>query len=102
MKHIKKVNENWFDGKPKKPTTPGDWYYQSDDNTWIDLNDKLRNPYTGIHHTASKCKKCGDKIKMDSDFCTNCGTPQNIRCKCGKAFRKDDKFCSKCGEARPI
>ena len=46
------------------------------------------------------CKKCGAKVAIDDQFCTNCGTKfeEEAKCsKCGAPIGEGDAFCMNCG-----
>ncbi|MDO5717888.1 MAG: zinc ribbon domain-containing protein [Tissierellia bacterium] len=50
----------------------------------------------------AKCKKCGNNIKADDNFCKKCGAPAEIsnidECtNCGFHYAEGDNFCKKCG-----
>lgn len=49
------------------------------------------------------CKKCGNELLSDSDFCSGCGTKVekgNTFCrKCGNVIEENAEFCYKCGTA---
>ena len=51
-------------------------------------------------HSANTCKYCGNIVKIDDIFCTNCGKKikTELRCnKCGHPVNDDDIFCTNCG-----
>ena len=51
-------------------------------------------------HSANTCKYCGNIVKIDDIFCTNCGNKLNHEWKCsncGSTVNKDDTFCFNCG-----
>ena len=46
------------------------------------------------------CKKCGAKVAIGDQFCTNCGTKfeEEAKCsKCGAPIGEGDAFCMNCG-----
>ena len=51
-------------------------------------------------HYANTCKYCGNIVKIDDIFCTNCGKKikTELSCdKCGHPVNDDDIFCTNCG-----
>lgn len=51
-------------------------------------------------HSANTCKYCGNTIKTDDIFCTNCGNKlkYELTCNnCGHQVNDDDAFCTNCG-----
>lgn len=51
-----------------------------------------------------KCMYCGQEVKIDASFCTNCGKPfpeeKNMYCSnCGAPLSEEMRFCTKCGVA---
>lgn len=52
------------------------------------------------------CKKCGEEIERNSNFCANCGAskdyPSLVQCKsCGGNILENAKFCNICGSSEP-
>lgn len=44
------------------------------------------------------CKKCGNSLDTNYEYCPFCGTPtRNVCPKCGNVMGDNDLFCSKCG-----
>lgn len=46
------------------------------------------------------CNNCGNPVKEDDIFCTNCGNKltQELKCNnCGASLKEDDVFCFNCG-----
>ena len=47
-----------------------------------------------------KCIKCGQSLKLEAEFCSECGAkqPKMIQCpKCGRGYEEGIAFCSECG-----
>ena len=56
--------------------------------------------YEGSEKRTYTCKYCGNIVKIDDIFCTNCGKKikTELRCnKCGHPVNDDDIFCTNCG-----
>ena len=48
--------------------------------------------------TFIKCDNCGKPIKLDSNYCNNCGANTEVECpQCKGMNPSGAKFCNKCG-----
>ena len=75
----------------------------------LEDKDEIKDEVKDETKTELKCKKCGQLLRKDAKFCTNCGTKVSedsdveddndyIYCpECGNKSLKRKKFCSNCG-----
>ncbi len=48
--------------------------------------------------SVKKCINCNSEISINSKFCPECGSPQQIKCpKCNSEIQGNPKFCPECG-----
>ncbi len=50
---------------------------------------------------GSSCDRCGHRVKEDDVYCTNCGNKltKELKCSnCGSKLKEDDVFCFNCGK----
>ncbi|WP_400203158.1 SPFH domain-containing protein [Candidatus Methanomassiliicoccus intestinalis] len=67
----------------------------------IDKNKECNNRYEIKSDDNSELitAPCGHKVRSNSKFCPECGSPIKIICPdCGKELNTSDKFCSNCGK----
>ena len=44
------------------------------------------------------CPDCGSEQRVDSDYCTECGTSLSVTCpQCGQRNAPDNRYCPDCG-----